>query len=147
MKNIVNIVTVVIPVLVVIASLIWGVCAYNENIEYFETYKTWETTEGTVDDVSSGRIKRVTYTYEVEGKTYNGEDIKIGRASASFLDKGRRTTIWYNPEDPTMSAYWEPNPLRTIQLPLYVGIVFLVVSIINIFSKKKTVNAAEASEA
>ena len=131
------------PLILTLVMAILCLVAYNAEKEFFTTYKTWVTTEAYVDEVNHEGVRKknrrveVDYTYVVDGKTYTGHDSDSSMfRNASSVEEGTLQTIWYNPNDPSQSSYWKPNPLAELELPLFMGGVGIVLAVRNLFKKK-----------
>ena len=83
-----------------------------------EEYKDWQPVAGVLTDmkqfyksrgVGGGRSYRLYYTYEVDGITYEGQELFSGNIPDSHYI-GEPIEVWYNPETPFKSLYAKPGP-------------------------------------
>jgi len=83
-----------------------------------EEYKDWQPVAGVLIDtkqfyksrgVGSGRSYRLYYTYEVDGITYEGQELFSGNIPDSH-HIGEPVEVWYSPDAPSKSLYAKPSP-------------------------------------
>ena len=83
-----------------------------------EEYKDWQPVAGVLIDtkqfyksrgVGSGRSYRLYYTYEVDGITYEGQELCSGNIPDSHYI-GEPVEVWYSPDAPSKSLYAKPSP-------------------------------------
>ena len=98
--------------ILVVAALALG-CSL-ERIHYHSgRYDHWIQTPGVITHVRPYVIFRtsahhaVTYTYEVEGQTFVGEDDYGGRSS--IYHTGQQVEVWIDPNDPGNCCLHKPN--------------------------------------
>jgi len=108
--------------------------------------QAWPTTEALIKDshivedpgrnamgnINLANVVVVKYEFTVDGKTYKGDRVSFGRPAFDYVNasnvvdqfkKGKRVTVYYNPEDPADAVL---APKTTIGMPSYVPGYFLM---------------------
>ena len=80
-----------------------------------EEYKDWQPIAGILIDTKQfyktrgGRSYRLYYKYEVNGTTYEGQELFSGNIPDSHY-VGESVEVWYDPDMPSNSLYAKPGP-------------------------------------
>ena len=79
-----------------------------------EEYKNWQPIAGILIDTKQfytrgGRSYRLYYKYEVNGITYEGQELFSGNIPDSHY-VGESVEVWYDPDMPSNSLYAKPGP-------------------------------------
>jgi hypothetical protein len=108
-------------------------------ITYSSTERITEFTLITPEDeYTSGYLPKIEYTYDVDGKEYQSNRIRMGykkwggsmKSSEKDLDKypaGKEVTVYYNSKDPEKASLEVGFNLRLIDFPLRMFLLVLVV--------------------
>lgn len=95
---------------------------------FVSTYTTRDTKTGATYDHMSRNMK---YTYEVDGRAYEGSDYGFGDETVATVDfdakypVGTAVTVFYDPEDPSQAALFvgaslSPTPFYALGIGLIV---------------------------
>jgi hypothetical protein len=117
--------------------LIWGAW---KNVRLSRESTGWPTVPGTI--TASERVKvmwrtqpRVVYTYEIDGKSYNGNKIILAGVPSKEIDQvlsrypvGSTVTVSYLPGNPAL-ALLQPGPNRYVSLLLRAYLIWFVIII------------------
>lgn len=131
------------------ASSVFMILSYFKNKKKAAASLSWSAAPGTIlessvresgsgeDDSPVSYYAKVSYSYQVMGQAYRGENIHIGarsavtrkkaQAAAALYPVGAAVTVYYDPANPTDAILERSAPANNVTLIL--GIIFLVITL------------------
>lgn len=100
---------IIIPALLLLAAAVSSAAIWFGRLEQ---YKDWRPVSGYVVSVTEHRHFSVIvdYTYMIKGVDYHSRESFHDSPDFDFPPPGSSVTVWYDPDKPQLSSYYEPEP-------------------------------------
>ena len=117
MKN--NRQAIIYPVIILLLAAICSAVIYCVKTA---KYEDWQTAEAVVvqRDALRKHSHRVCFTYTVDGVQYSGSEVWNDTADRNPV--GSVTTVWYDPEQPSLVRYGKPSPGFDACAPFFLAV-------------------------